>query len=109
MIEKSNLPNKPNACCGYPTDAGENFATLLGEIEFDPDPNPNAGDISICLNCGTCLVYLDEKNNTRLAELWDLNQVSDKRRKQLKKAQKYLRRRGRIWPRKKAGERFSPN
>jgi len=80
---------------------------MLGETELDPDPHP--GDVAICLNCGTYLVYLDEENNARLAELFDLKQLSDKRRNQLKKAGRYIRRRGRIWPRKKGGERFSPN
>jgi hypothetical protein len=88
-------------------DAGESFATMLGETELDPDPH--AGDVAICLNCGTLLVYLDEENNTRLAQLQDLIPLRDKRRKQLKKAQKYVRRRGRIWPKKIGGERFSPN
>jgi hypothetical protein len=80
---------------------------MLGEIELDPDPH--AGDVALCLNCGTLLVYLDEENNARLAELIDLIPLSDKRRKQLKKAQRHVRRRGRIWPKKRGGERFSPN
>jgi hypothetical protein len=80
---------------------------MLREIELDPDPH--AGDVAICLNCGTYLVYLTEENDCRLAELKDLIPLRDKQRKQLKKARKYIRRRGRIWPKKAAGERFSPN
>ena len=106
-MDKPNLPLKPSICCGYPTDAGESFSTMLGEVELDPEPH--AGDVAICLNCGAYLVYLDEENNSRLAELLDLKLISDKRRLQLRKAKKYIRRRGRIWPKKKGGERFSPN
>jgi hypothetical protein len=105
-LDKPNLPLKPNICCGYPTDTGESFGSILGEEE---DPNPNAGDIAICLNCGAYLVYRDEENGTRLANLQDLIGLSDKRRNQLKKTRRYIRGRGRIWPKKKGGERFSPN
>jgi hypothetical protein len=104
-----NLPLKPNVCCGYPVDAGESFASALGEVDYEPDPDPHAGDIGLCLNCGTYLVYLDDHNNCRLAELQDLIGLTDKRRLQLKKARRYVRKRGRFWPKKKAGERFSPN
>jgi hypothetical protein len=104
-MDKPNLPLKPNVCCGYPVNAGESFTSLFGE--YEPDPTPRAGDLAICLNCGTYLVYTSEENDARLAERQDLIGLSDKRRLQLKKAQKYLRRRGRIWPRKKGGERFS--
>jgi hypothetical protein len=106
-MDKPNLPLRPSICCGYPVDAGESFATMLGEMELDPDPH--AGDIGICLNCGAYLVYLDDANNCRFAQLLDLNLLSDKRRRQLKKARKYVQKRGRIWPDKKGGERFSPN
>ena len=108
-MDKPNLPLKPNVCCGYPVDTGESFDSVLGEVKYEPDPDPNVGDLAICLNCGTYLVYTTEENDTRLAELRDLIGLSDKRRKQLKKVRKYLRARGRIWPKKKGGERFSPN
>ena len=106
-MDKPNLPAKASICCGYPTDTGESFGTMLGEIELDPDPH--TGDVGLCLNCGAYLVYLDEENTKRLAELRDLLGISDKRRKQLKKAKRYIRNRGRIWPKKKGGARFSPN
>jgi hypothetical protein len=106
-MDKPNLPLRPSVCCGYPVDAGETFDHMLGETGLNDDPH--AGDVGICLNCGTYVVYLDEENNARLAELRDITQLSDKRQKQLKKAQRYVRRRGRIWPEKKGGERFSPN
>jgi hypothetical protein len=106
-MDKPNLPIRASICCGYPVDAGESFDAMLGEYEDDPDPH--AGDVAICLNCGTYLVYLDEENNVRLAQLQDITKLSDKKQKQLKKARKYVRRRGRFWPRKTGGERFSPN
>ena len=68
-------------------DAGESFATMLDELELDPDPH--AGDVAICLNCGAYLVYLDEENNCRFAQLLDLHRIPERRLKQLKKARKY--------------------
>src|SRR5690348_13216624 len=107
MLEEPNLPTKPNICCGYPTNAGEDPASIFGKNE--KDTNPQAGDIAICLNCGTPLVYMNEQNVTRLAGALDLAELGLETLKRLKKARKYIRRRGRIWPRKRAGQRFHPS
>jgi hypothetical protein len=106
-VQESNLPIKPNICCGYPTDAGESLSSVVGEEE--ESVNPRVGDIAICLNCGTWLVYMNEENVTRLAQSRDLALLDLELLKSLKKVRKYIRHRGRFWPRKRSGQRFSPN
>jgi len=106
-LEEPNLPERPNICCGYPTDAAETLTSLMEE---DGEcPNPREGDLVVCFNCGTLLVYMNEQNETRLARLLDTADLTPEALKRLKKARKYIRQRGRIWPRKRAGSRFSPN
>jgi hypothetical protein len=107
-MQEPNLPEKPNICCGYPTDTGESISSLLDEEE-EGMSNPRAGDIAICLNCGTWLVYMNGENVMRLAQLRDLAVLDLENLRRLKKLRKYIRRRGRFWPKKRAGERFSPN
>jgi hypothetical protein len=103
-MQEANLPTKPNICCGYPTNAAE---CVLKEPE--EDDVARAGDLGICLNCGTWLVYLNEQNDTCLAGARDLAALDLEELRRFKKVRKYIRRRGRIWPKKKAGARFSPN
>ena len=106
MLEESNLPTKPNICCGYPTDCGENLASILGEEEAI---DPGVGDLVVCLNCGTFLVYMNEKNDTRFAKPLDLADLTPEDLKRIKKVRKYIRFRGRFWPRKRGGQRIHPN
>ena|ERR1700741_3331757 len=112
-LEEANLPTRPNICCGYPTDAGESLSSIAEEKKEEGEEeerrNPRAGDIAICLNCGTWLVYLNGQNVTRLAHPRDLAVLDLKDLRWLKKLRKYIRQRGRFWPKKRGGERFSPN
>ena len=105
-LEEPNLPIKPNICCGYPTDAAESFNSIVEEEETR---NPRAGDFVVCLNCGTLLVYINEKNDMRFAQARDNALLTPGELKRLKKIRKYIRQRGRIWPRKRSGHRASPN
>ena len=106
MLEESNLPTKPNICCGYPTDSGENITSLLGE---EAAVNPRVGDLAVCLNCGAFLVYMNERNDMRFAQVRDLAELSPENLKRFKKARKFIRGRGRFWPKKRSGQRFHPS
>ena len=103
-MQEPNLPTKPNICCGYPSNAAECVSKEPWE-----DDVARAGDLGICLNCGAWLVYLNEENDTCLARPLDLAGLEPEELRRFKKVRKYIRRRGRIWPRKKAGSRFGPN
>jgi hypothetical protein len=107
-LQEPNLPEKPNICCGYPTDTGESLSYLAGE-DNDELANPRAGDIALCLNCGAFLAYLNEQNVMRLAQSRDLAALDLEQLRRLKKLRKYIRQRGRVWPRKRGGKRFYPN
>jgi hypothetical protein len=108
MLEESNLPTKPNICCGYPTDSGESLSSLMEEEE-EETVNPRVGDLAVCLNCGAFLVYMNEQNDMRFARALDLADLSPENLKRFKKARKFIRQRGRFWPRKRAGQRFHPS
>jgi hypothetical protein len=106
MLPQPNLPTKPNICCGYPTDSGENITSLLEEGEAF---NPRVGDLAVCLNCGAFLVYMSERNTMRFAQVRDLAELSAENLKRFKKARKFIRQRGRFWPKKRSGQRFHPS
>jgi len=92
MINEPNLPVRRNPCCGYCVDAAETLESVLGE---QPNPWPRTGDLTLCLNCGAILVFIDPiTNQTRLALPKDGQTLSGKRRRMLVRAQKYIRRRG---------------
>jgi hypothetical protein len=106
VLEGPNLPTKPNICCGYPTNSGENFSSLTEEEET---VNPRVGDLAVCLNCGAFLVYMNEQNTMRFAQARDLAGLDPADLKRFKKARKFIRQRGRFWPRKRGGQRFHPS
>jgi hypothetical protein len=63
-MNKPNLPRRANPCCGYQTDTANAVESLIEDV---PSPLPKMGDFSICLNCGTILVYVDPAANIQRA------------------------------------------
>jgi len=91
---KTRLEKSANPCCGYVTDTAGDLNS-----DFLDDAVPNVGDLSICFNCGSLLVYVDgARNKTRSAKRDDIERLNSKQRKLMGKAQKYIRRRGLLHP-----------
>lgn len=88
-----NLELGLNPCCGYLTDSVDSLPDFKDEL-------PNLGDVSVCLNCGTLLVYTKAgtANLTRLATRKDIEPFNAKQRRILRKVQKIIFRRGRFRP-----------
>ena len=85
---KGNLALHTNPCCGFET----NCSSELGEIEPEL---ASPGDLTICLNCGAILAYLDpEKNVTRFARRLEVDLLSRRLKKKLSIAQRLIRKRG---------------
>jgi hypothetical protein len=67
------LPSQANPCCGYRTDSA---SQMFKRSSMGP---PKEGDLSVCINCGTILVYVDPKNNIqRVAKPFDLMNLPSK-------------------------------
>ena len=82
-----------NACCGYVSDSADLLPT------FDQTVLPARGNFSICINCGSLLVYRDgQRNLTRLATRIETELLNSAQRRYIRKAQRYIRKRG--WIRK---------
>ena len=93
MREEPNLEPGINPCCGYITNSCDTLPDF-------GDSLPNVGDINLCLNCGTILIYTKAgtSNVTRLATRRDLESLNAHQRRILSKTQKYIFRRGPIYP-----------
>jgi hypothetical protein len=80
-----------NPCCGYVSNAAELVS------RDSPPCQPQRGDIGVCINCGTLLVYCDGPlNKTQVATPLDLGRLTSEDRKLLFRAQCFISRRGRI-------------
>ena len=96
MRNHPNIELSLNPCCGYLTNASD----MIIDYELKELQTPNPGDVALCLNCGSLLVYKDgPRNITRLCGNRDLAQVTKRDRLMLAKAQRYVRARGLIHPR----------
>lgn len=69
---KGGLPRVPAPCCGHAIDSATTVEALKTDA-FGPGVQPKENDLSICLNCGTILVYVDPAaNRLRVAGPRDL-------------------------------------
>jgi hypothetical protein len=64
------LPRQANPCCGWQSDSAQ---SLKGLIKDEPGTPPKKDDLSVCIGCGSILVYVDPaKNIQRVATPEDL-------------------------------------
>jgi len=86
----SNLPAHANPCCGYVTNASSD----VEDLEAGPSL-PDLGDFSICLNCGSLLVYSDPANNVmRYATRLEAQTLPRQQKSQAAAMQRFIRSRG---------------
>jgi hypothetical protein len=74
-------------CCGHPLDA-----TQCLDGDFSPEP----GDLSVCFNCGSWLVFTDRKGAVRLMTPADAPLVDAESFRILSSARNEIQKRGRI-------------
>jgi hypothetical protein len=88
------LPLKTNPCCGYQVDAHAWAEDLRG---FSASTvMPKAGDMSVCLNCGGILVYLNESGDMRKAEFEEWQNLPSRDRASIRKIRRHILKRGRL-------------
>jgi hypothetical protein len=85
------MPPVATPCCGHLVDS----ATEVPSTQRRGGKRPKAGDLSICINCGEWLVYVDN-HNLRLCLPRDLERLDDELLTQLQGAKEFIRERGKI-------------
>lgn len=92
-MNKENIPAQPCPRCQYPQDTAE--------VPDKPDVQPGPGDVSICLNCGDLLRFNDAMMLVVPTADEEVQMYLDfdlKQRRIVHTAQKYIKERGRFWP-----------
>lgn len=93
MAKNPNIPKQACPQCAYPQDTAEN--------PHDEADTPTVGDVTICLNCGSILVFGDGlllKKPSPDDEVQIYLEASSEALRTIKGAQAFIKRRGRFWP-----------
>jgi len=87
-MKEIRLPPVLSPCCGHIVD------TVSG---LDHDAAPAPGDLTICINCGAILCFIDPiVGRLRVAHLSDLDWITSQEFEMLSATQQYIVDRGRI-------------